>query len=204
MWIKSKELLWAAGAQRSTACFGTFQRNLRGCSLLLPTSPSLVQEAVWKRLLIDYLLHDMDITFIFPTLLVSMLLFPAFMKRAWAFPFMRNVAECVSAGVGLLVAGCGCSCCPPDADLQLTSLWSEAVFYVISTTEFLQSLVLLTSAHQFCLIMCFLVKNVWPAAWGVDMLYRFGLLTVIIQINPLNFLFSVYVCEDGVYVCVHV
>lgn len=51
--------------------------------------------------------------------------------------------------------------------------------------------------------MCFLEKNAWPAARGVDMLYRSVLLTVIIQINPLDFLLSVYVCEDGVYVGVH-
>ena len=70
---------------------------------------------------------------------------------------------------------------------------------MISITEFLQSLVLLTSTHQFCLIMCFLEKNVWPAASAVHISYRSGLLTVI-QINPLNFVFTVYVCEDDVYV----
>lgn len=72
---------------------------------------------------------------------------------------------------------------------------------MISITEFLQSLVLLTSTYQFCLIMCFLEKKVWPAASGVDMLYTSGLLTVIIQINPFNFLFIV--CVKMVYVCVH-
>lgn len=123
------------------------------------------------------------------------------MKRAWVFPFMVNVPECVrNGGVGLLATGYGCSCCP-SVDLQLNSSWSEAVFYVILITEFLQSLILLTSTHQFCLIMCFLEKNVWPAASGVDVLYRSGLLTVIIQINPFNFVYCVSRWCTCVYTC---
>lgn len=53
-------------------------------------------------------MHYMDITFIFPILLMSTVLFPAFMKHDWAFPLMPNVPTCVrNVGIGFLATGYG-------------------------------------------------------------------------------------------------